>query len=457
VADGTGSGLNSNPSWKAQMNSPVGFNFHTKNSTQPFNTNILLEDCEALNHDEDTASTTDFEQGDGIKFEIRNTNVTIRRCYSHRNQDAGYDLKGSPQLIEDSFSARNLRSGFKVWFDGVLNNCVSLNNRGQQLILAGGVTTDRVITANFCTFHGGSGTQNGIRVENTGNTALLNDCIISYHTDHGPTNAGSYTSGRGRIQQVRTSRYQNAGNTANNPRYINPVLDWNTVGNNFDNQTFGLTKGYNSGTVAQPAKVISVNLSDSTNNALASTDTVGVVNVANWVNSTVGNETLTNVQDNTGAATTADMAFGNTNFSYINSTAVLASPMTDDAKMMRSMRALSNDGSMFVTVSQVPFATYDVYVYYGGRTIGENVPSTMTINYQLQQTPGVWSNSQTRYIRDDNRSWDGSYNESTATTAAEAVDGNEYVVFRNVTASSFRIRANSGNRTGFCGFQIVEK
>ena len=44
-----------------------------------------------------------------------------------------------------------------------------------------------------------------------------------------------------------------------------------------------------------------------------------------------------------------------------------------------------------------------------------------------------------------------------ATTATAAVDGNEFVVFRNVTAATFRLAATTGVRTGISGFQIVPR
>lgn len=123
---------------------------------------------------------------------------------------------------------------------------------------------------------------------------------------------------------------------------------------------------------------------------------------------------------------------------------------------MRSQRGRSNASNMSASAAQVPYATYDVYVYWGGRTPQETVPATMTVAFQLWDG-AAWVTSGTKYIRDNNRVWDGTYDESTATTAAAAVDGNEYVVFRGVTASTFRVSATMGQRTGICGLQIVEQ
>lgn len=123
---------------------------------------------------------------------------------------------------------------------------------------------------------------------------------------------------------------------------------------------------------------------------------------------------------------------------------------------MRSQRGRSNASTMSATAQQVPYATYDVYVYWGGRTPQESVPMTMTVDFQLWDG-AAWVTAETKYIRDSDRVWDGTYNESTATSAAAATDGNEYVVFRGVTAATFRVSAASGVRTGICGLQIVQQ
>ncbi len=201
--------------------------------------------------------------------------------------------------------------------------------------------------------------------------------------------------------------------------------------------------------------VISVNLSDATN-VLAPGDIVGAVPAANWNNTTANNQTLSNVVDTSGVATTADIIFSNTPYAYNNNTPAYASPLTDDAKMMRSQRGRSNASTMSATAQQVPYATYDVYVYWGGRTPQESVPMTMTVDFQLWDG-AAWVTAETKYIRDSDRVWDGTYNESTATSAAAATDGNEYVVFRGVTAATFRVSAASGVRTGICGLQIVQQ
>jgi hypothetical protein len=441
VADCSDTGLVDDVPYRSSVNSPVGFDFHTKASTAPPNTNILIEDCESLNNDEDTADTGDFEQGDGFKMEGSNVGVTIRRCRSYRNQDAAYDLKGTNQLIEDSYAGHS-RYGFKLWYDGTLNNCIALGNSRQMTLAT--TSTGYSYTANYCTFHNTTTTQIGAAME-AANTVYLNNTLFT-----NATNSTNYRGGTGTWVLNNNAQHNNAANTANAPQYNNPVSPWYGVGTNYDNNTYGLTRGYNSTAVSTGA-VISVSLAD-TSNALAAGDTVGAVPVPNWTTSTSNNQTLSNLVNDSGAATTADVTFSNTAFSYTNST----TGTTGNAKLMRAMRALSNNSAISGTVTQIPYAAYDVYVYWGGRTTGETVPATMTLELQ-QLSGGVYTTTQTKYIRDDNRVWDGTFDESAATTAGAAVDGQEYVVFRNVTTPEFRVRSTMGVRTGFNGFQIVEQ
>ncbi len=198
-------------------------------------------------------------------------------------------------------------------------------------------------------------------------------------------------------------------------------------------------------------RVISVNLSDGTN-SLAPEEIAGAVAAPNWNNSTAANQPVTNAPDDLGSATTADVTFTNASFTYLNATA----GTSPDAKMMRSQRGLSNGSTMTATTAQVPYARYDVYVYWGGRTTQESVPATMTLNLQ-KWNGAAWVTAETKYIRDTNRTWSGTYVESTATSAAEAVDGQDYVVFRGVTDATFRVSATLGSRAGISGFQIVEQ
>jgi hypothetical protein len=240
VADCSGAGNADDPSWYAVCSDPVGFNFHIKNSTAAPNTNILLEDCITMNNDEDTTTVDDYEQGDGFKMENSNDGVTLVRCKSLNNQDAAYDLKGTNQTLQDCIAANNSRYGFKIWIEGTLTNCVSVNNGARQMTLPA-TSPGHTITAINCTFHSRTNTQAGVITEASGNTAVLNNCILSF-----AEGKGTYTGGPGTFTLTGTAKLENTAITTNSPMYINPVVPWDGEGNDFDNQTYGSTKGYNS-------------------------------------------------------------------------------------------------------------------------------------------------------------------------------------------------------------------
>lgn len=285
VANCTGVGTADDPSWRASAASPVGFDFHNKNSTAPFNTDILLEDCVALHNNEDTPSDPDdYEQGDGFKMENRNAGVTLRRCISNLNQDAGFDLKGDDQLVEDCVAGGNFRYGFKLWYDGTLSNCVAVNNGARQFTLAA-TSSGNAITANYCTFHSATG-QVGAVIETAGNSLTLNNSLITF-----ANSAGTYTAGPGTFILGGTSKLANTANTANAPFYLDPTLPWDGSGTDFDNATSPAI-GYNSAGVSSVTQL-----------TVDNTDSSGVTITGSWSASTFtagyhGSNYLTD--DNTG-------------------------------------------------------------------------------------------------------------------------------------------------------------
>ncbi|HET6409984.1 MAG TPA: hypothetical protein VFG14_18990, partial [Chthoniobacteraceae bacterium] len=205
-------------------------------------------------------------------------------------------------------------------------------------------------------------------------------------------------------------------------------------------------------------RIISINLLNSSTNALAPTDVAGFIPAPNWNNNTLPNDTMTTLVDSEGEVADPTASFYFTNYGYVNATVTHPAPMNDDSKMMRSNRANSNTASTTSTLTGLTYGKYDVYVYWGGRSNGESVPATLKVELQLLVS-GTYTTvpDSARFITDANRAWDGTYNESTAATSGAAVDGNEYVVFRNLEASSFRILTTGPSRTGPSGIQIVER
>ncbi|HEY0946448.1 MAG TPA: PKD domain-containing protein [Opitutaceae bacterium] len=408
---------------------------------------ITFRDCVARNNGY-PQSDDSYWNGDGYSTERGAYNISYIRCQSYNNNDGGFDDKAHDLLYRDCVAAGNKRQ-FRVWADNVvLENCLGAHAVFSSATGGEGGTGGTLglwlddtarVTMRFSTLHNG-------HIEMTsGGQLTIEDSLLSKDST-----ATTFWTGSG-VTLVRTATYSQA--TGTDPQYLAPSSAWRgSPLNAYDSALYGLTKGFNS---AYLANSIAVNLTDAAN-VLAAGEIVGALPAANWSNSTTNNQVLTNVADCFGTATTADISFTNTAYSYPNNTAALPAPLTDDAKMMRSQRALSNNSTMYATAAQVPYAAYDVYVYWGGRTPQETVPATMALAFQLWNGT-AWVTSETKYIRDTNRVWDGTYNESLAATAAEAVDGNEYVVFRNVTAATFRVVATTGVRTGLCGLQIVPR
>ena len=217
---------------------------------------------------------------------------------------------------------------------------------------------------------------------------------------------------------------------------------------------------------AHAVTIISINIDGDTDHDLAAADVVGVVEATNWNNvGAVGsgtNRNYTNLMDNTGTVTTTDVGLGGSANLYNNNTAIdgstITAPYLDDAKMMGSSRGESQNGlNRSVEVKQLNLALYDVYVYFGGVNTDASTPYVLNIKLQTFDGSAYVDASPVYYMRDSNRTWDGTYNQSTATTAADAVDGQEYVLFQNVTGTQFKILSEAVNRrAGISGVQIVE-
>ncbi|BCX47437.1 hypothetical protein HAHE_13450 [Haloferula helveola] len=238
VADCPGTGGEEPPpaSWKEKCSDPVGFDFHVKGSETPPNTDILMEDCVTYYNDEDGRES--YEQGDGFKFEKSNVGVVLRRCIAYGNQDAAMDLKASELLLEHCF-VKNSRLGYKIWFDGAtVNNCIAVNNRSGQVMIPA-KSGQAAFTFNFCTFHSVTEEQTGVRINHDGNTAILNDCIVSFEGKAGKFSDKTFIN-------RRTEFLKNAGDTGNAPNYVGPLenRDWDGLGNNYNSIQYNLTKGY---------------------------------------------------------------------------------------------------------------------------------------------------------------------------------------------------------------------
>ena len=190
-------------------------------------------------------------------------------------------------------------------------------------------------------------------------------------------------------------------------------------------------------------RVISVNFIVSTvpEGYLASTDVAGVVPVANWNN--VGSSAI-NLKDDTGTPTIAEVGFPDITYAYSSADIVT----TPDQAMMKSFRGDIGDQDFIFRNLPDSFVIngYDVYIYWGSHQTA------------VVHTPSFTIGSQTFYLRDTTDTWDGTHTLSTATTAAAAVDGDNYVLFTGLHLVDLTVQVKRGGgaqRIGISGIQFV--
>lgn len=204
--------------------------------------------------------------------------------------------------------------------------------------------------------------------------------------------------------------------------------------------------------------VIALNLSGTAAYDMSASDTAGVVSSANWnnLNSTSGSTTFNTIKDQSGATTSASVTLKTSPYSYNNNTTLDGS---GDAKMMGSSKGTSQSGQgRAVEVANSPYSLVDVYVYFGAAGSNATTPYTMNVKLQEPDGSGGWTDvGVTYYMTDNNKSWSGTYERSTATSTGTAATEKNYVLFEDVSLTDFRITATSvSRRSGFTGVQIVD-
>lgn len=182
---------------------------------------------------------------------------------------------------------------------------------------------------------------------------------------------------------------------------------------------------------------------------LAATDQPGLVAGANWTNVAGGTGSNIPLQDYLAAPTTARLSFrARGDYDYFN---LLATPNAATNTMRRGgLFGNEGPGEISITVTGIPYATYDVYVYATG-------------DYPADPVLSLSNGTTTYYYRGDGVTPDEGATEQTEATSTDPENPNVgrafYMVFRNQTTSTFSL-ATAGSMGGVVsnnvfGFQIV--
>ena len=183
-------------------------------------------------------------------------------------------------------------------------------------------------------------------------------------------------------------------------------------------------------------------------NLLGSTDSAGVVPQTNWTNASGAAGTLNDLIDDSGVATTADVTWVSAlTWSWERSERDV--PANGDGTMFNGyLDTTGNDGSTTVTITQIPYAVYDLYVYIDGENFNAR-PARFNVS------PAGSPDTGTSIFVNDTANWNGTFVEATA-TALPGTDGANYVLFSDLSMSDIVVFAEAETfRAVVNGVQIV--
>ncbi len=192
------------------------------------------------------------------------------------------------------------------------------------------------------------------------------------------------------------------------------------------------------------AAVVSWNLDN--NGTLTTSAVAGVVPVANWSNSFPSNP-VTNLVDDTGATTTLDISTASFNtFRIQGSQPAVDGDGTYNKKLLNGYLNSGNaqsPASSSVAISQIPYAQYNIIVYFSSDVAGRaGTVTDGTTTYDFA-TLGPASIS-------------GSNAVLTQTTSTGGTNpGANYAIFSGLTGASQTVSANIPAFGGIAGFQVV--
>ena len=175
---------------------------------------------------------------------------------------------------------------------------------------------------------------------------------------------------------------------------------------------------------------------------VAPTEHPGIVHGAHWNNVSAVTGTTQNLRDNSGAATTADVtvdagagygAFGKggTGFSGFDQ-------MVDDGVHGTGQGGKNNEAR--ISLAQIPYTVYDVYVFAQSRTINGT---------ELSLTIG----DKTYYYATDGDAAADELKQITSTTPGEPTRGGSYIRLRNLSGASLVV-STGGSQTNVISNQV---
>jgi alpha-galactosidase len=180
---------------------------------------------------------------------------------------------------------------------------------------------------------------------------------------------------------------------------------------------------------------------------VSSTSVAGVELVSNWNNSYPSNPTE-NLTDNRGATTTVDIAYSSASTWNIQS----SHPGVDaNGRYNRELingylnsGSATNPTSSSVTISQIPYNSYDLYVYFSADVADRNgtvTDGTTTFSFKTIGTTSI----------------SGSNAVLTQTTAASGDPSANYALFTGLSGNSKTITCSIPSTGGIAAFQIVPR
>lgn len=191
--------------------------------------------------------------------------------------------------------------------------------------------------------------------------------------------------------------------------------------------------------------------SAATANLLAPGDIAGVVPAANWNNASGTSGSSGNLNDDSGAATTMDVSWtAQGTWSWERSGDPV--PANANGVMFNGyLDTTGNDGSHTISVTNVPYARYDVIVYIDGENNGSARPARVNVN------PGAsGDNPALNVFTAETANWNNTFVQAVATTAPGTTAAN-YARFTGLTSTNFDIYAEAETfRAAINGFQVVE-